>query len=338
MLLSLSSYAVVAALAGVSSAASYFVAGNCETKYPGISESFKEAWSMAAHVANTMDADNDDNQKLVYSNLFKDRDTVANKQTIRDYFALLGSLQLVSDAKQADLIYDCDNDSNDRWKQLDGRKVYNDEVYYMRTEKEEPGCRRLNQAGEPRALANTYRNPLEGSEESKQFKAGRTVVSICDKLLRSYPNWGTASKLAMSLLSKQMLDPQGGMKDVLSILGSPCTSPIILHEAFHSRLIGPDAETHKIDVKGTGNPGPAYGWAKARVLSRDDQFKNADNFAVYAFALEVFKRGYTIGDGENDLATGTLKKVAEAAKEVARMIRSLPSKCRNWVYRRANDC
>lgn len=74
---------MVAALVGVSRAATYYVANDCEEKYQGISASFEEAWSMARKVAEKMNADNDNNQKFVYSQLFKDRDDAGNKGTIR---------------------------------------------------------------------------------------------------------------------------------------------------------------------------------------------------------------------------------------------------------------
>lgn len=151
----------------------------------------------------------------------------------------------MTDPKQADLIYVCDDD--DRWEKLEGREVYNDNTYHMRTTKTTPGCKKESR-GQRTVIANSYRQPLSESDEAKEFKPGRTVISVCNKLSRSFGGWSTVSKFDSRLLSKKMLDPDGKMQDVPSILDNPCTSRTLLHESFHSNLIDPVEATHSMFI------------------------------------------------------------------------------------------
>lgn len=76
---SFSSYLVVAALATIARAGTYFVDPACDVFYGGITRSFEEAWSMAKRASDTMAAGDNADEQLIFSNLFKDasqRDTI----------------------------------------------------------------------------------------------------------------------------------------------------------------------------------------------------------------------------------------------------------------------
>jgi hypothetical protein len=197
----------------------------------------------------------------------------------------------VADAKDADLIYDCDND--DRWEAIEERDAqFKDELYHMRTSKDTPGCRKMI-AGKPSVIMRTY----GVSVSTDGWKEGRTVVSVCDKLQRSFGNWATVSKFDTSLLAGTLVDPDGNSQQVPSILDNPCTSRTILHEAFHSRLIDPHstsslhrpkakphglvqwiASTNISEITEIDLKPKAYGWANAVNMGSAAQFTNADNF------------------------------------------------------------
>jgi hypothetical protein len=111
-----------------------------------------------------------------------------------------------------------------------GNKQWKDEKYHMRVAKEFPSCVR-----NPPALASTYGRFVR----TQGWKDKRTVISLCERLSRSYGNWGTVSKFEDRLFDKILKDPQGKDQNVPSWLDNPCTSRTILHEAFHSNLIEP---------------------------------------------------------------------------------------------------
>jgi hypothetical protein len=132
----------------------------------------------------------------------------------------------VSTPEQAEIIYVCDND--DRWvkakdengDERDGDH-WVDTVYHMRAEKA-LSCRKGT------AIMTTYRNFLPNIQG---WQGPRTVISVCDKLSRSYKGWATVSKFEDKLLAGEMVPPDGGDPiKVPSILDNPCTSRTILHE------------------------------------------------------------------------------------------------------------
>jgi hypothetical protein len=98
---------------------------------------------------------------------------------------------------------------------------FKDETYHVRT-KRTLSCR------ENRAIMTTYGKSLKHDG----WKDDRTVISVCDKLMRSYGGWATVSKFEDRLLEGKMVDPNGNEQNVPSILDNPCTSRTILHEVL----------------------------------------------------------------------------------------------------------
>lgn len=143
----------------------------------------------------------------------------------------------VTDAMQADLIYDCGNDSE--WVQTPGRPLeYKLRKYRMRVTRKnnDPfGCQK-----DPGPIATTHRNY---NPSAQGWKKPRTVISLCDRLERSFTNWATTSMFSDRVLSGTMVDPEDD-RVPQSILLNPCTSRTILHEAFHSNHIDTNDATY----------------------------------------------------------------------------------------------
>jgi hypothetical protein len=149
----------------------------------------------------------------------------------------------VTTPEQAEIIYVCDND--DRWIKAKDEKGEDrdgdhwvDPVYHMRAEKA-LSCKKGS------VIMTTYRKFLP---DTQGWHQPRTVISVCDKLSRSYKGWATVSKFEDRLLAGEMVPPDGGNSvKIPSILDNPCTSRTILHEV-HSIPFGLQKSVLTIEV------------------------------------------------------------------------------------------
>lgn len=160
----------------------------------------------------------------------------------------------VKTPQQAEIIYVCDND--DRWVKAKDEKDddregehWVDPVYHMRAEKA-LSCRKNPPLGS--VIMTTYRNFLPNTQGWQQ---PRTVISVCNKLSRSYGGWSTVSKFEDRLLAGEMVPPDGGDPiKIPSILDNPCTSHTILHEVRNVTIDLKKAELTMV----VGVPFPSY--------------------------------------------------------------------------------